>query len=154
MNKGITLIETLIYIALFIIIMGGALFASYSIILSQESNKNKIILQEEANFIYRKFTWALNGSVISQISTTTLKLIKNSGEQINFSYESPYLYIEILPEGRLPLNSGVVSVSDVEFRKTTEFGYPDRISIDFILTVFDGGRSSSENFSFWKYLRQ
>ena len=154
MNKGITLIETLIYIALFIIIMGGALFASYSIILSQESNKNKIILQEEANFIYRKFTWALNGSVISQISTTTLKLIKNSGEQINFSYESPYLYIEILPEGRLPLNSGVVSVSDVEFRKTTEFGYPDRISIDFILTVFDGGRSNSENFSFWKYLRQ
>ena len=59
--KGLTLIETIIYTALVFIIISGFLIAVYQILESNNALYNKIITEQEANFLLRKFSWAVSG---------------------------------------------------------------------------------------------
>ena len=59
--RGFTLIETIIYIALLALIMGGAVFTAYNIIQSEGHLSSNAVLQEEGNFVLRKIDWALSG---------------------------------------------------------------------------------------------
>lgn len=59
---GFTLIEAVIYLALFSIVVGGALVSSFSIIESIGRNHMKAVLQEEGNFLIGKINWALSGA--------------------------------------------------------------------------------------------
>jgi hypothetical protein len=56
-TKGFTLIETLMYLALFTLIIGGGMLATYQIIESTTASYGHILLQEEGNFILRKIAW-------------------------------------------------------------------------------------------------
>lgn len=60
-NHGFTLIETLIYIALFALIMGSGVAASFYIIDSAEKEKTSINAIADAQFFLRKMDWALTG---------------------------------------------------------------------------------------------
>lgn len=62
MNRGFTLIETLIYIALFALIMGSGVAASFYVIDSSEKEKAGINAIAEAQFLLRKIDWALTGA--------------------------------------------------------------------------------------------
>lgn len=62
MNKGFTLLETIIYLALFSVLMSGALTAVYSLLQSGTQNLAAISIQEEGMFINRKLSWALGGA--------------------------------------------------------------------------------------------
>ena len=59
--KGFTLIETIIYIALLGLIMGGTLLAVYQILEGGASLSGKAVVQGEGNFLLRKLDWALSG---------------------------------------------------------------------------------------------
>src|SRR4051812_4410040 len=76
-NGGFTLIETLLYIGLFAIVIGGGMIATYQIIQSTEASKNHIILQEEANFLLRKVNWALAGATSVTANANSLVIVKN-----------------------------------------------------------------------------
>ena len=66
MNKGFTLIEVIIYIALFTILMGGAFVTAYQLIDGTNRIKVNTTIQEEGNFVMRKLDW-----IFSNLSTTT-----------------------------------------------------------------------------------
>ena len=60
-TEGFTLIETVIYIALFAFIMTGALVSIYGILGSSARNQTKAMVQEEGSFLLGKIDWALSG---------------------------------------------------------------------------------------------
>lgn len=61
-KKGFTLIESLIYIFLFAIIIGGGMLGVYQIITSTDRVAGGNSVEQEASFIMRKLDWALTGA--------------------------------------------------------------------------------------------
>src|SRR5438105_3614795 len=61
-STGFTLIETLVYLALFALMIGGIVAASFLLFESSDRNSEKARLQEEKNFIVGKIDWALSGA--------------------------------------------------------------------------------------------
>ena len=61
MNRGFTLVETLIYIALLTLVIGSGVVAAFYVIDSSEKEKTNINAIAEAAFLMRKIDWALNG---------------------------------------------------------------------------------------------
>lgn len=61
-NSGFTLIETMIYIALFALIMTGTIVSIYGILGTSARNQLKAMVQEEGSFLVGKVDWSLNGA--------------------------------------------------------------------------------------------
>ena len=59
-NRGFTLIETLVYLALFSLIIGGLVISAYGLFESSDRNQTKAMLQEESNFVMAKIVWAIS----------------------------------------------------------------------------------------------
>lgn len=59
---GVTLIETMIYIVLFGIIIGGSIVAAYQIFVSSGSGQSHAMLEEEGDFMVGKINWVLSGA--------------------------------------------------------------------------------------------
>ncbi len=60
-NKGLTLIEVLIYVALSAVLIGSAFVTIAQLIDSTRDVDDKNTTQEEGNFVLRKIDWALTG---------------------------------------------------------------------------------------------
>ena len=163
-NKGFTLIEMLLYMALFSMIIGGGMAATYEIIQATEASTNHTILEEEANFLLRKIHWALTDiNAASDIaapatySDTTLKITKSAGV-LTFNLSGNNLTLAEASGSALPLNSSNVKVSLTPsvhlFQRLAVSGKPDAIIASFTLTAIQNGRNISEDFTLTKYLRQ
>ena len=74
-QKGFTLIETLIYIALLAFIIGAGVSAAYYIIDSSARGKAEVGTIAEAEFLMRKIDWALTGSTINTPISGTSNLL-------------------------------------------------------------------------------
>lgn len=72
-NKGFTLIEVVIYIALFSIIITGAFVTAYNLFENTSKLESNSYIQNEGNFVMKKIEWALSG-----ISSTTSDVISPS----------------------------------------------------------------------------
>ncbi len=96
--QGFTLLETLIYIALFGVLMSGALVTVYELLLSSEHNQSLIAIQEEGTFINRKLSWALSGATsVSIIGTSTLQIVQpnlGSPSPLQFSFYNQKVYLK------------------------------------------------------------
>ncbi|MDO8529911.1 MAG: prepilin-type N-terminal cleavage/methylation domain-containing protein [bacterium] len=157
-NKGFTLIETIIYIALFAMVIGGGLVAAHQIVQATDASYNHIILQEEANFMFRKIDWALTGATSISASGSTLtvfKLISGVSTPLVFTLSGSDITLQ---RGGAPasiLNSSSIGASSVLFAKTTGInGKPDSIASSFTLTTIQNGRPATQTFNFTKYLRK
>lgn len=72
-QKGFTLLETVIYIALFSLLMAGVIVAVFNIFASNDRNEISVGIQEEGTFVARKLSWALtSASTVSTTSASTL----------------------------------------------------------------------------------
>lgn len=60
LQKGFTLIETIVYIGLFSIIMIGVLTSVYAILSGNVRNQSKAMVQEEGSFLIGKIDWVLS----------------------------------------------------------------------------------------------
>ena len=60
-NGGFTLIEVLIYSALFSLMMVGMLGAVYMVLQGANRSEARLLVDDEANFVLRKMNWALTG---------------------------------------------------------------------------------------------
>ncbi|MEN9614111.1 MAG: hypothetical protein RLZZ347_418 [Candidatus Parcubacteria bacterium] len=67
-NKGFTLVEVVIYIALFGILMVGAVVATYQLLQGGAHNETALAVQEEGMFLVRKINWALTS--VSSVSVS------------------------------------------------------------------------------------
>ncbi len=155
-QKGFTLIETLIYITLFTIVIGGGMVAAYQIIQAANASQNYIALQEEANFLLRKIDWTMSGvTQICSISTNKLAVTKSYPTVCTIYSESILTITQnsiTLASGNgisVPLNSSSIIISDASF-----ISAGNGVTAKFTMTSSIDGRNISESFSTTKYLRQ
>lgn len=153
MNKGFTLIETIIYIALFGLLIGGALVTSYGLIEGTDRSQSKTTIQEEANFVLRKIDWALTGvkdiNIPGSEWSNTLSVTKYGPTGLIYVVIRPSSgKIEMSEDGGtnfLPITTENVEVSNLGFYRISGAG-PDGISAS---TTISGFVASTT-----KYIRQ
>ena len=164
-GEGFTLIETLLYLGLFAIVIGGGMVAAYQIIESTSATYNHVILQEEANFLIRKINWALTGSsILKPSSTSNTDLWVNKGGVYSFCLIGADMFLKLNSNGTpctvsdsVLINSSNVAISPTPliplFERIITTGKPDAMKTSFRLTTVQNGREASQDFTFTKYLR-
>lgn len=105
-KRGFTLIEVLIYLALFSIIIGRAMVSVLQIVESSTSLQSKVVLQEESNFLLRKINWALNGATTMSVSAdhqtltiTNPHLVTTGTHTLVFDLDSTGGYLRLAEGG-------------------------------------------------------
>ena len=76
-KRGFTLIETIIYLALYALIMTGVLVSVYGIFGSASRNQTKAMVQEEGSYLTGKIDWALTG-----VQTISAPVANDSGDTL------------------------------------------------------------------------
>ncbi|MGB3922123.1 MAG: prepilin-type N-terminal cleavage/methylation domain-containing protein [Minisyncoccia bacterium] len=160
-KRGFTLIETLIYLALFAVIMSGILTAVYSISQTSSRNQAKAMMLEEGTFLVGKIDWILSNTrdiMGATGASSTLSVISFDG--------NVFVIDLLLGEMRLArdfnppqaLNNTNVSVENLTFVHTEATGdgiNPESLEASFTLsTRTRDGLPFSQNFSTIKYLRK
>lgn len=164
-DEGFTLIETIIYLALFAIVIGGGLSAAYQIMESSAAGANYVVLEQEANFIFRKLHFALASSENFSISNNRLVVI-NSTLPTNqsclvFDLENNNLRLRRLDQATChtqfsssQLTGQSISVSNLTLADIpAQNQQPHGIHISFRLATLQNGRNASQDFSYTQYLR-
>lgn len=155
--RGFTLIETIIYLALFTIIVGGGMVATYQVIEGTVASYNYLVLQEEANFLFRKINWALTGSTVITVNSSALivsKLISGMYTQLTFAPDGTAITLQ-RTGAPVALNSDSIFVSNLVFSDIPAAGAKPRgITTSFTLTTAQNGRVATQSFSTTKYLRK
>ncbi len=151
-NAGFTLMETMIYIALFGILMSGAVVGVYNLVLSNDRNILESRIQEEGVFINRKINWALTGATSVSVNGggDTLTINRPSlGVQspLKITTTSGLVYISRGAGVSVPISSERFKIHDMNFVYTASVnGRPSSIYISFFI--------NDKQFTFRNYLRQ
>lgn len=163
MQKGSTLIETLIYLALFAIIIGGVLVSAYQIIEASTQSQENALIQEEGHFLVAKINWALTGAGIINEPAPGFPGTALDIDKYNYA-DNPIRFILsgadlAMQKGTPPgfpqvLNSESVKVENVLFTHTFDplNGRPAELKAEF--TVISKLTGQSQIFSTTKYLRK
>ena len=161
MRKGFTLVETLVYLALYAILVGGALAAAYSIFESQARNETAAIIEEEGVFLIGKIDWALSGADSVQspsISGSTLSLTRSDGSTVRIRSVGSNIRIQEngAPEEVLNnTNASVTSLVFIHSFSTSDGLDPESMSASFMVqATTSDGHVLSQSFSALKYLRK
>jgi type II secretory pathway pseudopilin PulG len=161
MKRGFTLIETLIYLALYTIIIGGALAAVYSMLESDARNETAAMVEEEGDFLIGKIDWVLSdtASVQSPISSgKELSITLADGSAVVFRPIASALSIHAGSAQEQILNNTDVSVIGLTFihsLSTSDGLDPESVSASFTLVATTSdGRVLSRDFSTLEYLRK
>ena len=157
-KNGSTLIETLIYLALFSIIIGGVLVSAYQIIEASTQSQENALIQEEGHFLVAKINWALTGATnISPTSATVVDITKFgfSDNPITFdgSSDTDLQISTSAPSSAAILNSNSVKIEGVSFTYTAPVGERPA-QLDATFTVTSKLTGQSQVFSTTKYLRK
>jgi prepilin-type N-terminal cleavage/methylation domain-containing protein len=114
-NYGFTLLETIIYIALFGVLMSGALLTVYELLGSTTSNARAAAILMEGTFVNRKLSWALTGAVaVSSLDPFTLSITRP-----DLGSASPLVFSQVASDLRFSLGtSAAVSILADEFAIT------------------------------------
>lgn len=148
---GSTLIETLIYIVLFAIIIGGVMVATYQIIEATDKTQVRVILEDEGNFLLRKIDWALTGAgSVNTPTPNSLIVTKSGGLTLTFDFDSGNLRLRRNTGPAKELNSENVAISNLVFQHITTPGKPDAIKASFTASYYN----QSKFFETTKYLRK
>ena len=100
-QRGITLIETLVYIALFVFLIGSGVISAFYIIDSSERNKSDLSVTTEAQFLLRKIDWALTG-----VTSITSPSSGNSDGTLSVNKAGVGDIVINLDSGRVELSRG------------------------------------------------
>jgi len=154
-NQGFTLIETLIYIALFALMLGSAFITAYELIDSSRNLNDKNTTQEEGNFVMRKLDWALANidpaqSITPSSGTSdTLSVTKYDGNRIDVRLNSGKIEMResMYGDTYIPLTTSHVSVSSIQF---TYIPAVDSAPIGVAANVTIDGK----NFTVIRYIRK
>jgi prepilin-type N-terminal cleavage/methylation domain-containing protein len=110
-QSGFTLIEVVIYLALFGIMFSGAVVASYSILESSGKNQTRAMMQEEGEFLLAKINWA-----VSNAQTATVpeggRLVTDT---VEFDQDGNSLVLKRNTDPGVELNNSAVSVKNLSF---------------------------------------
>ena len=153
MNKGFTLIETILYIALLSLLIGGALFVSFNLIDNSSAIRIKFITEEEVGFILKKINWALTG--VQTINSPSPGTTSSSLSITRFglpAFQNPLVFsassgMVMMTRGSgtaVEISSDNVTVQNLLFTRTTST--PEAVRVDFSI--------NNVSSSMTKYLRK
>ena len=151
-DEGFTLMETMIYIALFGILMSGAVVGAYNLLEGSGRNIAATRIQEEGTFLNRKINWALSGATNASVSGggSTLTITRpDLGAQSPLVIFGTGSAVTIARGVGAPtqLNSDRFPVKNVVFTyQASVNGRPPSVAINFLV--------QDKPFSFKGYLRQ
>jgi Tfp pilus assembly protein PilW len=163
-KRGFTLIETMIYLGLYGLVIGGVVVAAYAIFESNSRNQSKAMIEEEGTFLLGKIDWALTGASAVSVSPSKQQLSINrdgliaTDEPLSFNSFGGSL---TLSRGNNPaqvLNNSNITVTNIIFTDATSSGdgiTPESITSSFTLTIRTAtGQQFSQVFSDTKYLQK
>jgi len=120
--RGFTLIETLIFITLTSIIIGSSLVIVYQIIESNNVVSNKILVEQEVDFLFQKIKWVLIGVVNINnpsigLTSPTLSVNKVNSNQnpFIFNLELSGVWLKRGLDSSVILNSQNVTITNLSF---------------------------------------
>lgn len=137
-ERGVTLIEVLIYILIFSFIMSTALVSVNQILRYSYTSSSKSSIEQEAAFIMAKIQWILNNA--SFVDASTPHELTADGIKIELISD------DIQIDGKV-LNSSRTKVSNLNFEKIQISG---TITVDTIKTSFD---INGKNFESYRTIR-
>jgi len=119
--------ESVIYIALFSIIITGTVVSAFELLRGSSAIENKIIVQNEGNFVIRKIESALNDaqSIVlpASGSGSVLRILKNGGTQTDIQINSNFVeFRESSSNPFLPITTINVTLDSLTFEKIDETG--------------------------------
>jgi type II secretory pathway pseudopilin PulG len=159
-GAGFTLIEFIIYLALFGILMGGVAAGVYAIVEGGGRSQAKTSIQEEGNFLLGKFNWALSGaSSINVVALPPNLAITKYNYALNpLVFDVSGSELRLRQGGGLAndLNSSNVFLKSLTFQDIPKSnGKPEGLTINFTLTALtSAGAVESQNFEITKFLAQ
>lgn len=132
-HNGFTLIETIIYIALFTLVIGGAIISSFQIFDGQARIQDITRTESEIDFMRRKISWILNGASNPDIFVSTsydaLTVFKGTDQYELTTDADGSLTLSLNTASPMKItNSNVFEISNLIFTETT--GSPGTISIN------------------------
>jgi type II secretory pathway pseudopilin PulG len=144
-ETGFTLLETVLYVSILSFILASLLGITYQSLESTDKISKKIAEQQEANFLIRKFEWAINGADNACLSGGDLKILRSqSPTQVLFKKNLANKSLDIdAGLGSLSLNSQNVVVDNINFPPPS--GNPKSVTLSFDL--------NGQTFSLSKYIR-
>ena len=154
MHKGFTLIETIIYLALFAVLMTGALVAAYNLKEGGERMQTRAMLQEEGTFLLGKIEWSMLGASSidepgANAAGTTLCVTKSDGTTVILDRMGMSVRIDT-GSGPQPLTGEDVRVMNMLFSHTLAKGsdiVPEEVQVSFeVETLTPNGMRVSERF--------
>jgi type II secretory pathway pseudopilin PulG len=137
-QEGFTLLEALLYSALFAFIMTGLLASAYMIIQATENSGGQLLVDDEASFIIRKMDWAMTGINTIHFPNEdqtgfTLSINKQGVGLVQFRLNSGDIEIDT-GSGYFPLDSENVTATDLTFYRIPASGEkPSGIKVEFYL---------------------
>ena len=151
-----TLIEALVYIALFAILLGGFVVSAYSMFESNGRNQTKAMLQQEKNFVIGKINWALSGAQTVTVpavnsSNGALTLTKYTGTPVSIALIGSAVTVD-----GSPITNSNVTVSKLVFIRTYAGGTsPESVEAGFTITArAPGGMPVTQTASTTVYIRK
>jgi len=136
--RGFTLIEALIYTALFSFIIGGAILAVYSILDGSARTDTALTRDAEARFVLQKIAWALNSKTTliapaddsSGDSLSLVKTISGTPTTISININNGRVYLTRNAGPAVPLTSERISVDSLLFHnRASAAGAPRAIEV-------------------------
>src|SRR3989344_8094326 len=150
MKKGFTLIETLVYLALFALIIGGMVVAAYLLFETSDRYQSRAMLQEEQNFIMAKIAWALDNAMSANVVGDVLTITKYDPPSITI--DSPGTNARL--DGEV-LNSSSIKVDDLSFIHAGGAGTPESVEITLAVSaVTPTGKPIAQTASTTHYIRK
>ncbi len=125
-HPGFTLLETVLYLALFTLLMGSVVLTVYYLIQENTRIQAKTIVYQEGNFLFRKLDWAFQGATSVQypVAGTTdsqLRLVKISGP-VELQLSSGKVQLKQGAGLFVDLNNDFVTVTNLSFQHVVASG--------------------------------
>lgn len=115
-QRGVSLIETLVYLALFAIIMSGIMASAYGLFMGSDRAQTKAMLQEELNFLTAKVVNVLNNA-----ETISWPASGNIGTTLTITRYDSSSQSMSLSGGNLLLGSAQLNNSNVTLITASDF---------------------------------
>ena len=133
MTRGFTLIEVVIYIALFSLLLGTAFITAYQLIYNGNDLDNTSVTLSEGNFILRKINWVFTGldptrppEITGANCEQAIKIYKTNPAEsptiIRLANSNNINYIEIHKKGGVfyPINTSNIKITCLNFNLTSD----------------------------------
>ena len=132
--KGFTLIELIVYVALFAIFITGAILFSFDVIYGREKSFNQQIVQQNARIALSRITYEVSRAQDIQSLSPTQLILTNGVSQTTISLEGQTIRFSSGGLGPYDLTSNQVAVTNLLFTDLTSPGN-DAKSVSITLTL-------------------